>query len=134
MRKPNYGPAVMMLLAAVLLFVPKVVDLEKLDWGWINIPIIQENIEGRTLVLVYEQRNQTVEETEAIRSQEDFVASHKLKQFMALDQDDAFATEAKTQAEAQGVSVPFLMLVSKDGESYKVHKIKPFSKGLGDIL
>lgn len=124
-------PPSLVLVGAFLLAWP---TLKKQEWFRLPVPIVTESLEGKVVMLVYEQLEQSPEITLAMRSQEAFVDAQKLAQFLAVDDDDDFAVPVVEAAKKEGLEPPVLVVASKDGEDYKVHKIRKFTQGLEDIL
>lgn len=124
-------PPGLLLVGALLFFSP---TIAKQDWSWLPGPIVAESLEGKVVMLVYEQLDQSPEVTLAMRGQDSFVSAQKLAQFLAVDDDDDFALPVVDAARTQGIEPPVLAVATKDGDSYKVHKIRKFNQGLEDIL
>lgn len=124
-------PPSLLLVGAFLLSWPY---LSKQEWFRLPVPIVAESLEGKVVMLVYEQLDQSPEVTLAMREQEAFIDAQKLAQFLAVDDDDEFALPVVEAAKKEGLDPPVLAVASKDGDAYKVHKIRKFTQGLQDIL
>lgn len=100
-----------------------------------NIPFSSSTVtlKDRALLLVYEQQSQSPEVTLAMREKDAFLEKNEMSQFLAIDVDDAFAKPAIEAAAEKGIKPPFLALATKDGGSYKIHRIKAFVKDFEDI-
>lgn len=122
-------PPSLVLVGAILLLGPRLANQE-----WFKSPGVLESLDGKVVMLVYEQLDQSPEITLAMRNQESFISAQKLSQFLAVDDDDDFALPVVDAARTQGMEPPVLAVATKDGDSYKVHKIRKFNQGLEDIL
>lgn len=128
----KFIPAGLMLGAALLLISPKI-DLPD-NWGF-RVPGIETvQTEGKLLVLVSEKQSASVDETLAVRSQDEVVAKLKLGQFLYVDDDDDWAAGLVSEAAESKVEPPFLALGTKSGDTAKFSRIRKFQSSLEDIL
>lgn len=128
----KFIPVGLMLGSALLLLGPKL-DLPD-NWGF-RVPGIETvETEGKLLVLVSEKQSASVDETLAVRSQDEVVAKLKLGQFLYVDDDDDWAATLVSEAQASNVEPPFLALGTKSGDSAKFTRIRKFQSSLEDIL
>jgi len=129
--KKLFGPG-LLLGAALLLLGPKI-DLPD-NWS-LPVPVIDSvQTEGKLLVLVSEKQSASVDETLAVRSQDEVVTKLKLGQFLYIDDDDDWAAGLVSEAAASGVEPPFLALGTKSGDTAKFSRIRKFQSSLEDIL
>lgn len=132
MQEKKLWPLALMGLGLFLAAGPRIEIPENFNLPF-SFPFSSVSLKDKTLLLVYEQQSQSPEVTLAMREKDAFLEKNEMSQFLAIDVDDAFAKPAIESAAEKGIKPPFLALATKDGGSYKIHRIKAFKKDFEDI-
>lgn len=140
MSNKSVFPALLLIAAGLVIGFGNKTDLPEwkfpdwFKWSWV-VPS-QDSIEGTRLLLVYEKKSPSIEETMAIRSAKEFCETNKLAGYLAIDRDDDFAAPLLTElAEKHKLAPPVLVAAEMNGLTIKsIKRARAWKTGLQDIL
>ncbi len=92
-------------------------------------------LEGSKLLIIYEKRSPTVDQTIALRDAPAFAKENKLDGFLAIDDEDPLVKSILDEAGKRNITPPLLVAAKVvDGKIVRLNRIRKWENGLTDIL
>lgn len=135
MNLNKWGPFALIAISLTLVFGSRIPWDKVVPDNIVPVVVDTKEIEGATLLLIHEKLNAPIDETLEVRRASAFAAEHKLAGFLDVDEEDDFVGAALADIKAKlNLVPPVLVAVKPQGDSFKVIRVRKWSKSLEDIL